>query len=96
MTTISRRAVLLLTAVGAGALLPAFGSEAFGTSPLQRGGLQFEIYRDRRGAYRWRLKAANGQPIADSGQGYQAKASCREGINLVVRGAATASIQDLA
>lgn len=28
------------------------------------------IYRDAAGAWRWRLKAANGRVIADSGEGY--------------------------
>ena len=32
--------------------------------------MRFEIYADRRGLWRWRLKARNGRIVADSGQGY--------------------------
>jgi len=35
--------------------------------------MKFEIYRDTRSEYRWRLKAANGRIIADSGEGYVSK-----------------------
>src|SRR5262249_23176662 len=32
----------------------------------------FEIYKDKSGQFRWRLKANNGKIIADSGEGYVA------------------------
>ncbi len=32
--------------------------------------MQFEIYSDVAGEYRWRLKADNGEIIADSAEGY--------------------------
>ena len=40
----------------------------------------FEVYKDRAGEYRWRLKAPNHKIIADSGEGYNTKAGCLEGI----------------
>ena len=40
---------------------------------------KFEVYADKRGEFRFRLKAANGQIIA-VGEGYKAKASCLNGI----------------
>ena len=40
---------------------------------------KFEVYTDRKGEFRFRLKAANGQSIA-SGEGYKAKKSCLNGI----------------
>ena len=40
---------------------------------------KFEIYLDRKGEFRFRLKAANGQIIA-TGEGYKAKKSCLNGI----------------
>lgn len=43
----------------------------------------FEKYQDDRREWRWRLKAANGQTIADSGEGYTTEANCDNGINLV-------------
>lgn len=84
-----RRAVLT-----AGALLSTLAARALGMTPEQSGSLRFEIYRDNRANYRWRLKAANGRVIATSGEGYKAKAACREGVDLVMRGAATAAIQE--
>ncbi|MGD9635711.1 MAG: YegP family protein [Pirellulales bacterium] len=38
--------------------------------------MKFELYQDRRGKYRWRLRAENGKVIADSGQGYTRKRRC--------------------
>ncbi len=35
-----------------------------------------EVYRDRAGRWRWRLRAVNGKVIADSGQGYHARREC--------------------
>ena len=43
----------------------------------------FEIYKDIAGEFRWRLKAANGQIIACSGEGYKSERSCVHGANVV-------------
>jgi len=43
---------------------------------------KFEIYTDKRGEFRFRLKASNGQAIL-TGEGYKAKASCTNGIESV-------------
>lgn len=43
---------------------------------------KFEIYKDKKGEFRFRLVAANGQVIATS-QGYKSKASCMKGIESV-------------
>lgn len=43
---------------------------------------KFEIYTDKKGEFRFRLKAANGQVILAS-EGYKAKASCVNGIESV-------------
>ncbi len=45
--------------------------------------MNFVIYRDTRGQYRWRLKAQNGYIIADSAEGYVNKGDCQKGIDLV-------------
>lgn len=50
---------------------------------------KFEIFTDKRGAFRFRLKASNGQIIATS-EGYSAKASCISGIDSVRKNAADA------
>ncbi|MDD9922624.1 MAG: YegP family protein [Boseongicola sp.] len=40
---------------------------------------KFEIYKDKAGEFRFRLKASNGQIILAS-EGYKAKTSCKKGI----------------
>ena len=52
---------------------------------------KFEIYNDKAGEYRFRLKAANGQIIA-AGEGYKAIASCRNGIDSIRKNAPDADI----
>ncbi len=47
---------------------------------------KFEVYLDKRGEYRFRLKARNGEIIA-TGEGYKAKASCFNGIDSIRRNA---------
>lgn len=47
---------------------------------------KFEVYLDKRGEYRFRLKARNGEIIA-TGEGYKAKASCLNGIDSIRRNA---------
>ena len=56
--------------------------------------MTFEIYKDAKGEFRWRLKATNGQIIGTSGEGYVAKADCKHGIELIQKNAATATIED--
>ena len=43
---------------------------------------KFEIYTDKKGEFRFRLKANNGQSILAS-EGYKAKTSCTNGIESV-------------
>lgn len=45
--------------------------------------MQYVMYRDTATQWRWRLVAANGRTIADSGESYYNKADCLAGINLV-------------
>ena len=45
--------------------------------------MHFELYKDSLGHWRWRLKAANGNILADSGEGYVNKTDCLHGISLV-------------
>jgi uncharacterized protein YegP (UPF0339 family) len=51
--------------------------------------LTFEMYPDAKDEYRWRLKGANGKVIATSGQGYKAKADCKNGVERIRSDAAT-------
>ena len=54
---------------------------------------KFEMYIDKTGEYRFRLKATNGQIIAAS-EGYSAKAGCLNGIDSVKRNAPDAEIDE--
>ena len=52
---------------------------------------KFEIYLDKKGEYRFRLKAKNGEPIAAS-EGYSAKPGCKNGIESVRKNVVDAEI----
>ncbi len=52
---------------------------------------KFEVYTDKTGEYRFRLKATNGQVIA-TGEGYKALAGCMNGIDSIKRNAVDAKI----
>ena len=54
----------------------------------------FELYKDNAGEYRWRLRHQNGNIIADSGEGYTAKAGAINGIESVKENAAAADVDD--
>ena len=52
---------------------------------------KYEVYQDKAGEYRFRLKARNGEIIATS-EGYKKKPSCLNGIDSVKRNAPDAEI----
>ncbi len=54
---------------------------------------KFEVYMDKGGEYRFRLKATNGQIIA-TGEGYKAKAGCMNGIESVRKNAPDAEVTE--
>ena len=54
---------------------------------------KFEVYTDKAGEYRFRLKATNGQIIAVS-EGYKAMAGCKNGIASVKKNAVDAPVVD--
>lgn len=47
---------------------------------------KFEIYTDKAGEFRFRLKATNGEIIA-TGEGYASKAGCKNGIESIKKNA---------
>ncbi len=55
---------------------------------------KFEVYTDKAGKYRFRLKAGNGEVIA-TGEAYESKAACKKGIDSVIRNAADCKIVEL-
>ena len=56
--------------------------------------MRFELYRDAPGHWRWRLRAQNGNVVADSGEGYVRREDCEHGIALV-RESGSAKIVDM-
>ena len=54
---------------------------------------KFEIYKDKKGEFRFRLKATNGETIA-TGEGYKAKTGALAGIRSIQKNAPTAPIED--
>ena len=53
---------------------------------------KFEVYQDKAGEYRFRLKATNGQVIV-TGEGYKAKVSCMNGVESVKKNAPDAEVE---
>ena len=56
---------------------------------------KFEVYKDRAGEFRWRLRATNTQVLASSGQGYTTKRDCMSGIESVKRAVADAPVEEV-
>ncbi len=52
---------------------------------------KFEMYTDKAGEFRFRLKAKNGEVIA-TGEGYKTKANCLNGIESVKKNAPDAEV----
>ena len=52
---------------------------------------KFEIYNDKAGEFRFRLKAKNGEIIGTS-EGYKTKASCENGVESVKKNAPDAEV----
>ena len=55
---------------------------------------KFEIYKDKAGEFRFRLKASNGEIIA-VGEGYKSHAAALAGVESVKKNAADATVADL-
>ena len=53
-----------------------------------------ELYEDKRGEYRFRIKAGNGAIIAVSSEGYTEKRGAERAIK-IVRASGTAAVKDL-
>ena len=54
---------------------------------------KYEVYNDKAGEFRFRLKARNGEIIAVS-EGYKAKAGCLNGIESVKKNAPDAAVEN--
>lgn len=54
---------------------------------------KFEVYQDKRDAFRFRLKARNGETVAAS-EAYSTKAACMTGVESVIKNAPSAVIEE--
>jgi uncharacterized protein YegP (UPF0339 family) len=52
----------------------------------------FEVYQDNAKAYRWRLKASNGQVVAAANKGFKTKAECEKVVDLIKKEAPKAAV----
>jgi uncharacterized protein YegP (UPF0339 family) len=89
-----KRARWFVGAVVVAIVVSMFGVGGPTASVADERGMTFEIYKDRKEEFRWRLKAANGNIMATSGEGYKAKEDCKKGIESIQKGAATAKVDD--
>jgi hypothetical protein len=55
---------------------------------------KFELYKDTKGEFRWRLMASNGQTIAIGGEGYKTAANAKAGIESVKKNAPAAPVEE--
>jgi uncharacterized protein len=95
-------ALLLAGVVGFAALPapPASGAqqdkatEGKQASDEKKAKASFEVYKDKGGEYRWRLRSMNKQILATSGEGYKEKRACLAAIESVKKAAAEAPVVD--
>ena len=55
---------------------------------------KFEVFQSKNGDFRFRLKAANGEIVAQS-QGYTTKSACLNGIESIKTNAASAEVVEV-
>ena len=53
--------------------------------------MTFEVFRNRKKEWRWRLRAANGRIVANSGESYRRRIDCSDSI-VLVKGSAGAKV----
>lgn len=55
--------------------------------------MKFQLYKDKQGEYRWRLRHSNGNILATASEGYSSKAAALKCIENV-KGSADAAIEE--
>jgi uncharacterized protein YegP (UPF0339 family) len=56
--------------------------------------MRYEMYKDHKAEWRWRLRAQNGNVLADSAEGYRHRDDCENGIRLT-KGSGDAPVVDM-
>lgn len=54
--------------------------------------MRFELYKDHKSEWRWRLRTQNGNVVADSAEGYEHRTDCERGIAIVKDSAAAPTV----
>ncbi|MEA2734975.1 MAG: uncharacterized protein QOE14_1426 [Humisphaera sp.] len=92
-----KRVVVLCVILAAALIeLPAVRPAAAAAAPDgEKKAASFEVYKDKAGEFRWRLRMQNTKVIASSGEGYSSKESCLKAIESVKRVAADAPVKEI-
>lgn len=72
----------------------AVGVQGIDATNAASSDLSFEIFKDAKKEYRWRLRAGNGKVIGMADEGYARKDACQHAITLIQEGAAKAKVED--
>lgn len=56
---------------------------------------KFEVYKDKKGEYRWRLLAQNGEPVATGGEGYAERRGVMNAVKKLKDWANTENVVDM-
>jgi uncharacterized protein YegP (UPF0339 family) len=98
MRRVVRDSALLI--VLAGLIAPVAGPHFVAAQQKGKGkaaaAATFELYKDKAGEFRFRLKDDEGNLLAISGKGYEKKADCQEAIDTIKRDASKAKVDDQA
>jgi uncharacterized protein YegP (UPF0339 family) len=84
----------LLLSVARPHAVSAAPKDADDDKPAASAAATFEVYKDKGGDYRWRLRAKNSNIIATSGQGYTEKRSVMDAIESVKRDVPKAPVKE--
>jgi uncharacterized protein YegP (UPF0339 family) len=61
---------------------------------VKSGKLSFELYEDKAGEHRWRLKDKSGGIVAAAPKGYKAKADCEKAVDAIKKEAPKAKVEE--
>ena len=87
-------AAVVLSAVAFGAT-SAVRQQPAAAQQERKASAKFEVYQDKSGGFRWRLRSQNRQILATSGEGYKDKRDCLSAIDSVKRAAADAPVEEM-
>jgi uncharacterized protein YegP (UPF0339 family) len=62
---------------------------------LRQSQARFELYEDKGGGHRWRLRHRNGNIVATSGEAYASRQKCQQGMHSVMRNALGAAVMTI-